>query len=244
MIPRSMANKMLLIFILLGLFIPACTGYDSGIESSEASGQTAVPASTSVVPLPAPRLAGDVSLEESIAQRRSVRDYSSAALKLEEVSQLLWAGQGITGDAGGRAAPSAGALYPLELYLVAGNVENLTPGVYHYRPQGHEIALITSQDARESLAGASLGQSSVKDGAVSIVIAAVYERTTGKYGERGVMYVHLEAGHAAQNICLQATVLGLGSVTIGAFDDNRVKGVLSLPDNEAPLYVIPIGSLN
>ena len=164
--------------------------------------------------LPDPRLKGEISLEETLFQRRSVRDYAPESLRLEEVSQLLWAAQGKTSDWGGRTAPSAGALYPLETYLVVGKVENLPPGVYKYRPEKHELVKLRDGDVREQLAAAAVDQACVREGSISIIIAAVYDRTMVKYGERGVRYVHMEAGHAAQNICLQATALDLGTVTV------------------------------
>jgi len=191
--------------------------------------------------LPEPRLKSEVSLEETLFKRRSVREYAKLPLTLEDVSQLLWATQGITTEWGGRTAPSAGALYPLEVYLVVGNVENLAPGVYKYKPERHELVKVGDDDVRGELAKAALGQTWVKEGAIDIVIAAVYERTTRKYGDRGVRYVQMEAGHAAQNIYLQAAALNLGMVTVGAFYDDRVKEILGMPRNEVPLYVIPVG---
>jgi len=191
--------------------------------------------------LPQPMFNSSVSLEETLLHRRSIREYANEALTLEEVSQLLWAAQGVTAEWGGRTAPSAGALYPLEVYVVVGNVENLAPGVYKYNPERHELTLLGSTDVREELAEGSLGQTWVKEGAIDIVIAAAYERTTKKYGDRGVRYVHMEAGHAAQNICLQATALDLGMVTVGAFYDEQVKEIIGMPVNETPLYVIPVG---
>lgn len=191
--------------------------------------------------LPDPRLKSGVSLEETLHGRRSVREYADEALTLEEVSQLLWAAQGITAAWGGRTAPSAGGLYPLELYVAAGNVKELGAGVYKYNPEGHELTKVRDGDVRAQLAEAALGQRCVKEGAIDIVIAAVYQRTTKKYGDRGVRYVHMEAGHAAQNIYLQAAALNLGMVTVGAFYDEEVKTIVGMPENEAPLYVIPVG---
>jgi len=191
--------------------------------------------------LPEPRLRSEVSVEEALLKRRSVREYGNASLTLEEVSQLLWAAQGITSEWGERTAPSAGALYPLEVYVAAGNVENLSPGVYKYNPERHELIKVRDDDAREELAEAALSQVWVKEGAIDIVIAAVYGRTTKKYGDRGVRYVHMEAGHVAQNIYLQAATLDLGMVTVGAFHDDRVKEIMSMPEDEIPLYVIPVG---
>ena len=197
--------------------------------------------STKVIELPKPHYDSDVSLEESLLKRRSIRDYSSEPLTLPEVSQLLWAAQGITSPEGFRTAPSAGALYPLEVYVVAGKVENLSPGIYRYKPDKHELIQVRDGDRRSDLTDAALKQSAVMDGAMAIVITAVYERTTAKYGDRGIRYVHIEVGHAAQNLCLQATALGLGAVTIGAFQDEQVAKVLDLPDKEQPLYIIPVG---
>lgn len=204
---------------------------------------TTMPTPTSEVSmqLPEPRFTSNVSLEETLLHRRSIRAYTDKALTLEEVSQLLWAAQGITAEWGGRTAPSAGALYPLEVYVAVGNVDKLSPGVYKYNSQKHELMKLGDTDVREKLAEASLGQTSVREGAIDIVITAVYERTTRKYGDRGVRYVHIEAGHAAQNICLQATALALGVVIIGAFYDEEVKDIMGTSANEIPLYVIPIG---
>jgi SagB-type dehydrogenase family enzyme len=194
-----------------------------------------------IISLPEPWYQNDFSVERSLLERRSTRSYTNEPLKLDEVSQLLWAAQGITNTSGYRTAPSAGALYPLEVYIVVGNVEDLAPGVYHYLPENHELELIVKGDVRDKLADAALSQSSVREGAVSIIITAIYERTTGKYGERGIRYVHIEVGHAAQNICLQATAMGLGLVTVGAFNDGEVAGLLGLAEEEEPLYIIPAG---
>lgn len=194
--------------------------------------------------LPEPRYQSETSIEEALAQRRSIRTYSGEKVTLEEVSQLLWAAQGITDPAGRkRTAPSAGALYPLELYLVVGAVEGLEPGVYHYVPEGHELNKVRAGDLRAELAAAALGQESVKNAALDIVFAAVYARTTAKYKERGIRYVHIEVGHAAQNVCLQAVALNLGTVTIGAFDDAEVKHLMQLDEAEDPLYIMPVGRI-
>ncbi len=194
-----------------------------------------------VIKLPEPQYDSKVSLEQSLLERRSVRDYTGQPLTLEEASQLLWAAQGITDPAGYRTAPSAGALYPLELYIVAGDVEGLAAGVYRYQPEGHQLVKTLDGDKRAALAQAALEQEWVEEGAAVFVFTAVYERTTGKYGQRGIRYVHMEVGHAAQNLCLQATALGLGAVTIGAFYDKEVGQLLNLPTEEQPLYVIPVG---
>lgn len=191
--------------------------------------------------LPQPRTKGSVSLERCLLQRRSVRAYRRAPLTLAETGQLLWAAQGITAGGYLRTAPSAGALYPLEVYLVAGEVENLPPGLYHYRPARHDLLPAKSGDLRSQLAQAALEQDCVRDGAITMVFAAVYARTRAKYGQRAERYVHMEAGHAAENVCLEATALGLGAVTVGAFRDERVKQIAGLPNAQEPVYLIPVG---
>lgn len=196
---------------------------------------------TQHIALPAPRTTGGMALTESLTKRRSQRRFADASISLEAVSQLLWAVQGRKGNTGRRTAPSAGALYPLETYLVAGQVDTLPPGAYRYLPGSHHIRPILAGDLRAGLAGAALGQSAVKQASAVIVLTAVYPRTTRKYGDRGGRYVHMEAGHAAQNLCLQATALGLGAVPIGAFEDAAVARLLHLPDDEAPLYILPVG---
>jgi len=194
------------------------------------------------ITLPEPVYDSETSLEEALLARRSVRDFNEESVTLQQLSQLLWAGQGITDLSGKRTAPSAGALYPLKLYVVAGNVEGLAVGIYEYEPETHTLVKIMDGDQRQSLAQAALGQTSVENGAINIIITAIYEITTVKYGERGIRYVHMEAGHAAQNICLEAVVLKLGAVTVGAFDDAGVQQVLQLHDDEVPLYIIPLGN--
>ncbi len=191
--------------------------------------------------LPEPSYDSNVSVEEALMKRRSVRDYTGEPLTLSEVSQLLWAAQGITDAKGFRTAPSAGALYPLEVYVVVGDVQNLAQGVYRYEPEQHELVKTMDGDRRAQLAGAALGQAWIKKGAIVIVFTAIYERTTQKYGNRGIRYVHIEAGHAAQNLCLQATALDLGTVTVGAFHDDQVKESLNLSGDKQPLYILPVG---
>jgi len=195
------------------------------------------------ITLPSPESSGGVSLAETLQNRRSERSFDPGPLSLKEVSQLLWSAQGITSAWGGRTAPSAGALYPLEVYLVSGSVDKLPAGIYKYIPDGHKLLLTREEDYRKQLAAACLGQGWISDAPISIVFAAVYERTTIRYGQRGVTYVHMEVGHAAQNVCLQAVALGLGSVTVGAFNDDSVKNIVGMANEETPLYVIPVGKL-
>lgn len=193
------------------------------------------------IKLPEPRFESEISVEEALRARRSIRDYKSEPLTLDEVSQLLWAAQGITSEKGSRAAPSAGALYPLEIYVAIQNVASLSSGVYKYKPHSHELARIIEGDKRMELYNAALDQSAIKDAALALVISVVYERTTEKYGKRGERYAHLETGHAAQNIYLQAVALNLGTVVIGAFDDSEVKKIMNMQDEEQPLYIMPVG---
>lgn len=193
--------------------------------------------------LPPPSSESETSLERALLERRSIRTYQAGPLTLAEVSQLLWAAQGITHSDGYRTAPSAGALYPLELYLVAGNVQDLAAGLYHYEPRQHRLAFVTLGDFRAGLSAAALGQASMEHAAAVIVMTAVMPRTTTRYGERGIRYVHMEVGSAAQNVYLQAVSLGLGTVFVGAFDDDEVRQILDLPEAEDPLALQPLGRL-
>ncbi|MCK9297979.1 MAG: SagB/ThcOx family dehydrogenase [Methanoculleus sp.] len=202
---------------------------------------TPAPPSEGAVTLPEPRTEGDVSVEEALSARRSVRVYAEVPLTLDDAGQVLWAAQGVTDDRGYRTAPSAGGLYPLEVYLVAGSVMDLEPGVYHYRPGEHLLVQVDAGDRRAALQAAAVNQTSVADAPATVVIAAVPERTTAKYGERGMRYVSMEAGHAAENVYLQAEAIDLATVVIGAFDEDGVREVLALPENTTPLYLMPVG---
>lgn len=191
------------------------------------------------IKLPAPELKGSISVEEALVGRRSVREYKDGPLALKEVGQLLWSAQGITAGWGGRTTPSAGATYPLEIYLVVGRVVDLKPGLYHYLPASHSLVKVVEGDLQRDLALASLGQEMIEKAPVTIVIAGLFRRTTARYGERGVRYVHMEAGHAGENIYLQAETMGLATVAVGAFSDSEVKETLKL--KEEPLYLMPVG---
>ena len=193
------------------------------------------------VRLPEPRTSGTVSVEEAIHDRRSVRDFRGDPLDLAMVSQLLWATQGITDGNGLRSVPSAGATYPLEIRLIAGAVEGLSPGVYRYRPHRHSLDLVESGDRRRAVAGAALDQRWIADAPVTIVVAGVFHRTTGRYGERGRQYVHMEVGHASQNVYLQAVALGLGTTVVGAFRDGELTTAAGLEGQEDPLALLPVG---
>jgi len=193
------------------------------------------------VALPEPSVTGSNTLEQLLAQRRSIRDYHTATLKLAEIGQLLWAAQGITHLQGLRTAPSAGALYPLELYVVTGRIEGLAQGVYHYEPRHHQLMKTSDGDLRDALTRAASSQGWIKPAPAIIVFTADYERTTRKYGKRGIRYVHIEVGHAAQNLFLQSESLGLATVVVGAFNDDEVARVLRLPADMQPLLLMPVG---
>lgn len=193
------------------------------------------------VKLPEPRTRGHVTVEEAIHARRSVRDFRGDPLDLATVSQLLWATQGMTDGNGLRSVPSAGATYPLEIRLIAGAVEGLSPGVYRYRPHRHALSLVEPGDRRRAVARAALNQGWIADAPITILVAAVFHRTTGRYGERGRQYVHMEVGHAAQNVYLQAVGLGLGTTVVGAFRDGELAGALGLEAGEDPLALLPVG---
>ena len=195
----------------------------------------------SILTLPTPLYDSQTSVEQALQVRRSVRTYSPTPLSLSEVSQLLWAAQGLTHPEGMRTAPSAGALYPLEIYVVVGNVTNLPVGIYHYNPQEHGLIRIREGDIRQELFEAALRQSAVKDAAIVLIISAEYERTIVKYGQRGIQYVHMEVGHVSQNVYLQAESLGLGTVFIGAFHEDEVKTILHISVEETPLGLMPVG---
>uniref|UniRef100_A0A7C4NN81 SagB/ThcOx family dehydrogenase n=1 Tax=Ignisphaera aggregans TaxID=334771 RepID=A0A7C4NN81_9CREN len=192
---------------------------------------------------------GVLSVEEAIAYRRSIRSFKREPISLDQLSQILWALYGVTDpDHRFLATPSAGATYPLEVYVVIGdnavkdlNNRYLDAGVYRYDNHAHKLDFLISGDLREELYKACLHQSWVRDAAVNIVMCAAYERTTSYYGERGYRYVHFEVGHAGQNVYLMATALGLGTVAIGAFKDLDVKRILKLPPNVHPLYIMPVG---
>jgi len=224
--PTHVMNRVICVSVLV-----------AGVLSSTGANTDPVsPDGLEVIKLPERARKGELALEETLAGRRSIRSFASEPLTMQEISQLAWAAQGITlAKRGYRTAPSAGALYPIEVYVVTAE------GLYHYEPESHKLRVLKRTDLRGELARAALDQGSVRTAPASFVISAVYDRTTRKYGERGRRYVHIEVGHVGQNIQLQAVALGLGSVTIGAFRDERVKTVLALPPDHEPLYIIPVG---
>ncbi len=197
-----------------------------------------------IIELPAPNYKSNTSVEEALQKRRSVREYSKETLSLFEISQILWAAQGITDNTYGlRTAPSAGALYPIELYLVAANVKDLTRGIYKYNPRSLTLKKTIEGDKRIEVSNAALRQDAIEKSSAIVLITAIYERTSVKYGKRTERYVNMEVGHVGQNIYLQAVSLGLGTVMMGAFKDDALKKVLNLPANEFPLAIYPLGKI-
>lgn len=195
------------------------------------------------IKLPSPIPRSKLSLEQAISKRRSVRRFKDEPLTVEQLSQLLWAAQGTTGTGGRRAAPSAGATYPLEVFIVVGQhgVQGLSAGIYHYDVDNHSLSLHQIGDLRQELADTALGQSSIARCPVDMVICAIHPRTAYRYGRRGERYVHMEVGHVGQNVALQAVALGLATVMVGAFEDEDVGKVLKLEEQIKPLYIIPMG---
>ena len=189
-----------------------------------------------VINLPPPQLAGRITVEEAINRRRSIRNFRKDPLDLKTIGQILWAAQGVTDQRRKyRAAPSAGATYPLETYVA-------TPdGLFHYQPNGHFLRQIKERDMRSQLSAAAYGQKVIADAPLVVIFCAEMSRTVGRYEKRGEIYVHMEAGHAAENIHLQAVALDLGSVPVGAFRENELSGLLNLPVSQTPLYMIPVG---
>lgn len=208
------------------------------------------------IPLPAPRFDSDYSIEKALLNRRSVRGYSSDALSQKELAQLLWACQGVSRvetwqwstrkvQTNYRTAPSAGALYPLEVYTLVKRIEGLEPGLYHYLPgpgkDNHSLELLRQGESSADLADAALAQGSVTEAAVNIIIGGVVDRMTVKYGRRARQYVLMEVGHAAQNLCLQAQGLGIGVVPIGAFADEQVRKFID--EDCEPFYILSVGKI-
>ena len=234
-----MRKKNLRIVGMMGTILFTVSVLTPSIKHETAAADT----SGKIIRLTEPRHDGTTSVEKTLSERRSVRHYKNESISLGDMSQLLWAAQGTTSPRGFRTAPSAGALYPLEIYVVAGKVTALSAGIYKYDSRKHELLKIGSGDKRKALSHAALNQMSIRSAAAVMVFGGVYERTTSKYGQRGVRYVFIEAGHAAQNVFLQAVSLGLGTVVIGAFDDDKVKKALRFEADEYPLYIMPVGRL-
>jgi len=240
----SKKNKFILALLLL-IFLTAC-GQGSNPSNIEKTNFD----SSDVIYLPTPQLDGSVSVEKALYNRRSQRDFQNMEISLEQLSQILWAAYGITLSrtdfeflrGGLRTAPSAGGLYPLEIYVAVGKVEGFESGLYKYIAQGHKIVQISNEDIRAKLCSASYGQKMIEEAPASIIFTAIFGRTTNKYKERGrERYVCMDLGHSAQNVYLQAEALGLGTCAIGAFSDEHIAKIMQLPKEEEPLYIMPIG---
>jgi SagB-type dehydrogenase family enzyme len=192
--------------------------------------------------LPSPDLENSFPLTNALMQRRSVRNFTNQPISLQNLSQLMWAAQGITEpDRGFRTAPSAGATFPAEIYLVASRVHEVEKGLYHYKIGKHILVQVSGGDLLQPLPESALMQEWLSEAAAIILICADFGRTTARYGERGIRYVHMETGHIGQNIALQAVALNLGTTMVGAFYDDQLSKVLNLPSNHEPLYIIPVG---
>ena len=207
-------------------------------------GTTMQKSNEDIIQLPTLKLQSETSVEEALHKRRSIRNYTKEPISLDEVSQILWAAQGITEKSYGlKTAPSAGALYPLEVYMVAANVKDISEGIYKYNPRNHNMKKIEDGDKRMEISNASLRQDAIEGCSALVIITAIYERTSVKYGDRAERYVQMEVGHVGQNIYLQAVSLRIGTVMIGAFQDEALKKVLKIPANEFPLAIYPLGKI-
>lgn len=246
-------NILLFVAVALGLVL-IVLGVNKLIFStnnvSESKNQkiiTEVMEISETIKLPDPVYTGRMSVEESLKERRSMRNFTDKQLSLQEVSQVLWAAYGVS-DAESfahiklKTAPSAGATYPLEIYLMAGNVERLTAGLYKYHPEKNELSLYLKGDIRSQVAKACLDQRMLADAPATIIYNVVFERTTQRYGQRGLeRYVYMDIGHSAQNIYLQTTAMGMATCAIGAFEDDKLTKVISPPENEVVMYLMPFG---
>jgi len=219
---------LMLVFGLVALFLLSPDGKNQSVfAQGKGKGE--------VIQLPSPRYDGDVSVEKALSERRSIRSYKDEPLTLNELSQILWAAQGITEPGRGlRTAPSARALFLLEVYVLPGNVKDLPMGIYRYQPKGHELIKIAEGDKKAELYRA-VGQATIKNAPVALVLTGLSEKTQRQ------TWMYLEAGHAAQNVYLQAVSLKLGTVAMGGFNEEDVKKALNLPEKEQPLYIMPIG---
>jgi SagB-type dehydrogenase family enzyme len=198
------------------------------------------------ISLPKPAYKGTVTVEEALRARRTHRSFVSRGLTLKQFSQILWGAYGVTAKEYGyflKTAPSAGALYPIDIYAVLGGagVETLAPGVYHFRPENHSVRLIKEGDLRVQLARDSVHQMWMAESPLMLVITGEYERSSVKYGRRGKTYTHIEAGHVGQNIFLQAEAIGLKAGIVGAFDNKRIIKTMGLPARHDPLLLMPVG---
>lgn len=200
------------------------------------------------VDLPRRDFALKAPLDDILQRRRSVREFVLGPLGLTAVGQLLHASYGLRGYrhvdeqwAYDRYSPSAGGLYPLELYVATQAVEGLPDGVYHYDARAHQLELMYTALVHSQVADITIGQQMIRDANLVIVISAIFERTMWKYGQRGYRYVWLEAGHLGQNLHLVSVALGLGAVAIGGFFDDEMNRLLELPGEEDAIYLVCVG---
>ncbi len=226
-----------------GAFLRRCLALllGAGALCAQAATGGAEAATSAPIALPAPHLEGGMSLTEALRQRASGRDFASVPIDLGDVSQLLWAAQGVTHGEGKRTAPSAGALYPLRITFAALHVQSLAPGVYRFESGPHTLVLVRPAPRPEEFVAATHGQAWIGAASAVILISSADERTTGKYGSRGLEYIDMEAGHVAQNVLLQATALGLAATPVGAMNLGAVSKAMKLPAGERPLMLIPVG---
>jgi SagB-type dehydrogenase family enzyme len=219
--------------LLSGVAVAACTS----TKPTPSAGRLTQQPPDRVISLPPPEPLPSLPLAEALASRRSVREFTDAVLTTLQISQLLWAAQGVTRSWGGRTSPSAGALYPLDVYAVTRGT------LWHYLPDGHRAEQWDVPDTlADELQDAAGGQEAVAAAPLLLVITGTTRRASGKYGARAARYVTLEAGHCAQNVLLQAVAMGLGAVPIGAFSDDAVRDRLGLPDEVTPYYLLPVGT--
>ena len=192
-----------------------------------------------VINLKKPLFKSSVSVEEALKARRSVRDYSDKPLTLDEISQLLWAGQGITNERGFRTNPSAGAAFPMELYLASHNITGIAPGLYHYSPHKETLTLVKEGSLRDQITSTEMYQKCVRNSAAVIIISGDFKRMANRHGVRNFRFVNMEAGSIFQSIGLQAQTLNLGTVVVGAFKEYELKKILGI--KEDPLVIMPLG---
>jgi SagB-type dehydrogenase family enzyme len=229
-----MKRRELLVGLAAAAIAEGCTSQPPG-SAHQSRAEESQARYTNQIALPKPSLAGTVSLEEAIERRRSLRTFGPGQLPVGTIGQLLWAGQGVTSPDGKRAAPSAGALYPLELYAAT------AAEVMHYLPHGHQAETRVTADLRPELKAAALGQASVGAAPVVIAVAAEPGRLSQRYGAQADAFTDLEAGHATQNMLLQAVVRGLAAVPVGSLDGSRAARTLALPPGQTVIYLIPVG---
>lgn len=194
------------------------------------------------IKLPNPKLKSGVSFEETLLKRRSHRAYTKKPLGIGEISQLLFAGEGVIEEER-RTVPSAGAFYPIEIYLSVSRVKKISPGLYKYSPENHSLDKISNNNWRAKLAEAAFSQPWVKEAPALFILCGKFEKTVKKYDEKGAIFVAMEAGHVAQNISLQAAALNLGTLCVGGFNNKQIDRLLNLDKKTEPYYIIPVGKI-